>query len=80
MFARIIEWSINNKFLVLLSAVFLGAAGTYSLSPPYATTREYAANAEVKFAAPRASSASTKNDSASDAVNASWNGSISVRS
>jgi copper/silver efflux system protein len=31
MFARIIEWSINNKFLVLLSAVFLGVAGMYSL-------------------------------------------------
>ncbi len=32
MFARIIEWSIANKFLVLLSAVFLIAAGVYSLS------------------------------------------------
>ena len=32
MFARIIEWSIANKFLVLLSAVFLVVAGIYSLA------------------------------------------------
>jgi len=32
MFARIIEWSIANRFLVLLSAVFLIAAGIYSLN------------------------------------------------
>jgi Cu(I)/Ag(I) efflux system membrane protein CusA/SilA len=31
MFARIIEWSIENKFLVLLTAFFLIAAGIYSL-------------------------------------------------
>ena len=31
MFARIIEWSIENKFLVLLTTVFLIAAGIYSL-------------------------------------------------
>ena len=31
MLARIIEWSINNKFLVLLAAVFLTVAGIYSL-------------------------------------------------
>ena len=31
MFGRIIQWSIHNKFLVLLSAVFLIAAGVYSL-------------------------------------------------
>jgi Cu(I)/Ag(I) efflux system membrane protein CusA/SilA len=32
MFAKVIQWSIQNKFLVLLSAVFLIAAGIYSLS------------------------------------------------
>ncbi len=31
MFARIIEWSITNKFLVLLSTLFLIFAGIYSL-------------------------------------------------
>ena len=31
MFARIIQWSIHNKFLVLLSTIFLIAAGVYSL-------------------------------------------------
>ncbi len=31
MFARIIEWSIENKFLVLLTTVFMIAAGVYSL-------------------------------------------------
>ena len=31
MFARIIQWSIQNKFLVLLSTVFLMAAGLYSV-------------------------------------------------
>jgi Cu(I)/Ag(I) efflux system membrane protein CusA/SilA len=31
MFARIIEWSIANKFLVLLTTAFLIAAGIYSL-------------------------------------------------
>jgi Cu(I)/Ag(I) efflux system membrane protein CusA/SilA len=31
MFARIIEWSIENKFLVLLGTVFLIAGGLYSL-------------------------------------------------
>ena len=31
MFARIIQWSIQNKFLVLLSTVFLIAAGLYSV-------------------------------------------------
>ncbi len=31
MFARIIEWSIENKFLVLLTTFFLIAAGVYSL-------------------------------------------------
>ena len=31
MLAQIIEWSINNKFLVLLAAVFLTVAGIYSL-------------------------------------------------
>jgi len=31
MFARIIEWSIKNKFLVLLTTAFLIAAGVYSL-------------------------------------------------
>ncbi len=31
MFARIIEWSIENKFLVLLTTFFLVAAGIYSL-------------------------------------------------
>ncbi|MGB7723720.1 MAG: CusA/CzcA family heavy metal efflux RND transporter, partial [Bryobacteraceae bacterium] len=31
MFARIIQWSIHNKFLVLLSTVFLIAAGLYSV-------------------------------------------------
>ena len=31
MFARIIEWSIENKFLVLLTTFFLIAAGLYSL-------------------------------------------------
>ncbi|MEW5976376.1 MAG: CusA/CzcA family heavy metal efflux RND transporter [Acidobacteriota bacterium] len=31
MFARIIEWSIANKFLVLLTAVFLILAGLYSV-------------------------------------------------
>ena len=31
MFAKIIEWSIANRFLVLLSTVFLVAAGVYSL-------------------------------------------------
>ncbi len=31
MFARIIEWSIENKFLVLLTTVFLVGAGIYSL-------------------------------------------------
>ena len=31
MFAKIIEWSIANKLLVLLSTVFLIAAGIYSL-------------------------------------------------
>ena len=31
MFARIIRWSIQNKFLVLLSTVFLIAAGLYSV-------------------------------------------------
>jgi Cu(I)/Ag(I) efflux system membrane protein CusA/SilA len=31
MFARIIEWSIENKFLVLLTTFFLIAVGTYSL-------------------------------------------------
>ena len=31
MFAKIIEWSIHNKFLVLLSTVFLIGAGIYSL-------------------------------------------------
>ncbi len=31
MFARIIQWSIENKFLVLLSTVFLIAAGVYSV-------------------------------------------------
>jgi Cu(I)/Ag(I) efflux system membrane protein CusA/SilA len=31
MFAKIIEWSIENKFLVLLGTVFLIAAGVYSL-------------------------------------------------
>ncbi len=31
MLARIIEWSISNKFLVLLAAVFLTVAGIYSL-------------------------------------------------
>jgi len=31
MFARIIEWSIENKFLVLLTTVFMIAAGIYSL-------------------------------------------------
>ena len=31
MFARIIQWSIHNKFLVLLSTVFLVAAGLYSV-------------------------------------------------
>jgi Cu(I)/Ag(I) efflux system membrane protein CusA/SilA len=31
MFARIIEWSIENKFLVLLGTVFLIGAGIYSL-------------------------------------------------
>ncbi len=32
MFARIIEWSIENRFLVVLSAIFLAVAGVYSLS------------------------------------------------
>lgn len=31
MFARIIQWSIQNKFLVLLTTLFLIAAGVYSL-------------------------------------------------
>ncbi|MCZ6490776.1 MAG: efflux RND transporter permease subunit, partial [Acidobacteria bacterium] len=31
MFAKIIEWSIANRFLVLLGTVFLVAAGIYSL-------------------------------------------------
>jgi Cu(I)/Ag(I) efflux system membrane protein CusA/SilA len=31
MFARIIQWSIHNKFLVLLSTMFLIAAGLYSV-------------------------------------------------
>lgn len=31
MFAKIIQWSIRNKFLVLLSTAFLIAAGIYSL-------------------------------------------------
>ena len=31
MFAKVIEWSIKNKFLVLLTTVFLIAAGVYSL-------------------------------------------------
>jgi copper/silver efflux system protein len=31
MFARIIRWSIHNKFLVLLSTLFVIAAGVYSL-------------------------------------------------
>ena len=31
MFAKVIEWSIRNKFLVLLTTVFLIAAGIYSL-------------------------------------------------
>ncbi len=31
MFARVIEWSIENKFLVLLTTVFLIFAGIYSL-------------------------------------------------
>jgi Cu(I)/Ag(I) efflux system membrane protein CusA/SilA len=31
MFERVIEWSIQNKFLVLLAAVFLITAGVYSL-------------------------------------------------
>ncbi|MEZ5398801.1 MAG: CusA/CzcA family heavy metal efflux RND transporter [Bryobacteraceae bacterium] len=31
MFAKIIEWSIENKFLVLLATVFVIAAGIYSL-------------------------------------------------
>ena len=31
MFARIIRWSIQNKFFVLLSTVFLIAAGLYSV-------------------------------------------------
>ncbi len=31
MFAKVIQWSIRNKFLVLLSTVFLIAAGIYSL-------------------------------------------------
>jgi len=31
MFARIIQWSIHNKFLVLLSTLFVIAAGVYSL-------------------------------------------------
>lgn len=31
MFARIIQWSIHNKFLVLLSTAFLIAAGLYSV-------------------------------------------------
>jgi Cu(I)/Ag(I) efflux system membrane protein CusA/SilA len=31
MFARIIEWSIKNKFLVLLTTIFMIVAGIYSL-------------------------------------------------
>jgi Cu(I)/Ag(I) efflux system membrane protein CusA/SilA len=31
MFAKVIEWSIKNKFLVLLTTVFMIAAGVYSL-------------------------------------------------
>ena len=31
MFAKVIEWSIKNKFLVLLTTVFMIAAGLYSL-------------------------------------------------
>ena len=31
MFAKIIEWSIENKFLVLLATVFVIAAGVYAL-------------------------------------------------
>ncbi len=31
MFERIIEWSVHNRFLVLLATVFLATAGAYSL-------------------------------------------------
>jgi Cu(I)/Ag(I) efflux system membrane protein CusA/SilA len=32
MFARIIEWSIDNKFFVLLTTIFLAVLGIYSLA------------------------------------------------